>query len=234
MRSLFISSSFWYNLAGKHLNFKSKSMKKISYLLALTVVVLIFSGCGKKAADNAEPEKNKVTEEESTGSKVISSIKEAMGLGQKMECVYTTDISGKTIQAITQVDGKNFKSSSEIDGRKMYSLMKDDVMYTWGEGVPMASKLELSCMKDLEKDMPKTEGKESTPSSFEDPEESFDDATNVVCKPIDSVDLSLPSDVQFQDMCEMMKGFTKSFSGQGNDSKIPGGAGIPNMPPANN
>jgi len=209
-------------------------MKKISYLLLLTAVVLIFSGCGKKSETNQTGELGQVGEEESTGSKVINSIKDAMNLGQKMECVYTTDINGKTIQAITQVDGKNFKSSSEVDGRKMYSLMKDEVMYTWGEGIPMASKLALSCMKDLEKDLPKAEEEKPPVGNFDNPEEAFDDATNVVCKPIALVELSVPTDIQFQDMCEMMKGFSKSFSGQANNIEIPGGASIPDVPMTNN
>jgi hypothetical protein len=157
-----------------------------------------------------------------------------MGLGQKMECIYTTNINGEIIQAITQVDGKNFKSSSEIDGRKMYSLMKDEVMYTWGEGIPMPSKLAMSCMQELEKDMPKTEGEELPAGNFKNPEESFDNATNVVCKPIALVDLSIPSDIQFQDMCEMMKGMMQGLK----DMKIPSGANfpanIPGMPAVNN
>jgi hypothetical protein len=209
-------------------------MKKINYLLALSAVVLVFSGCGLKPDANKAGESNKVNEEASTGSKVISSIKEAMGLGQKMECIYTTNINGEIIQAITQVDGKNFKSSSEIDGRKMYSLMKDEVMYTWGEGIPTPSKLALSCMQELEKDIPKTEGAEPSTDNFKNPEESFDDATNVVCKPIASLDLSIPSDVQFQDMCEMMKGMMQGLK----DMKVPSGVNIPTnipgMPAANN
>lgn len=191
-------------------------MKRISYLLILMVVILVFSGCGKKSEIGQGEESSQLSKEKSVGVKVVNSIKDVMGLGQKMECTYTTDINGKTTPVITQLDGKNFKSSSEIDGKKMFSLMKDEVMYTWGEGIPMASKFKLSCMKDLEKDMPKAEGEESQLDNFKNPEKSFDDATNVACKPIASVDLSTPDDIQFQDMCEMLKGFS--------NMKIPGGS----------
>jgi len=115
-----------------------------------------------------------------------------------------------------QTDGKNFKSSSEIDGKKMYSVMKDEVSYTWGEGIPMASKLAMSCVKDL----PKIEGQKGA-DPIQDPKDAFDGATNVVCNPVASVDVSVPSDVQFQDMCEMMKGAMKN---------IPEGTNLPNIP----
>jgi len=187
-------------------------------LLGVVVIgaVFVLSGCGKPAAvDQGTAQKQTQGNEEKKAGSVINSIKDAMSSGKKMECVYTTKIDGKEIKATMQTDGKNFKSSSEIDGRKMYSVMKDEVAYTWGEGIPMASKLSMNCIKDL----PKTEGQETT-APVQDPQEAFNGATNVVCNPVASVDVSVPSDVQFQDMCEMMKGLTKN---------IPGGTTLPDM-----
>jgi cell surface protein SprA len=92
---------------------------------------------------------------------------------------------------VMETDGKNFKSTSELDGKKMYSVMKDEVSYTWGEGVPMAGKLALNCIKDL----PQGKGNEAK-SQVQDSEESFEKATNVVCKPVSTVDISIPSNIQ--------------------------------------
>lgn len=206
-------------------------MQKILLGTLVIVFALTLSACGNKV-QNQEQEKNQVQEQKTENSGgVISSIKEAMGLGKKMECTYTNKIGDQEVTAITWVDGKNFKSSSEIDGRKMYSVMKDETMYTWGEGVPVASMLKLSCMQELEKDLPKTEGQEAK-SSVKDPGEAFEDATNVSCKPVASVDISVPSDVQFTDQCEMIKGLTNKLK----DMKVPGDAGngaginMPNIP----
>lgn len=191
-------------------------MKKTKIIL-FAVGLFLLAGCGNKPQDTSgAAEKNK-TEKEDSGGGIVSSIKDAMNLGKNMECVYTTEVDGKEIKSVMQTDGKNFKSTSEIDGKKMYSIMKDEVSYTWGEGVPVASKLAMSCMKELEKDMPKTEGEAS---KIQDPKEAFDEASDVSCKPISSIDLNIPTDVEFQDMCEMMKGMANSFK----DMKLPAGA----------
>lgn len=188
-------------------------MKKTKIIL-FAAGLLLLAGCGNKPQDNSGTvEKNK-TEKEDSGGGIVSSIKDAMNLGKNMECVYTTEVDGKEIKSVMQTDGKNFKSTSEIDGKKMYSIMKDEVLYSWGEEMPMASKIEMSCIKELEKGMPKKEGEES---KIKDPMEAFDEATDVSCKPTASVDLSIPTDVQFQDMCEMMKGMANSFK----DMKLP-------------
>ena len=195
-------------------------------LLGVVIIgaAIVLSGCAKPGAVSQDNAQNQAQQNESSKSSVITSIKEAMGLGKKMKCVYTTKIDGKESETVMQTDGKNFKSSSELDGRKMYSVMKDEVSYAWGEGIPMASKLSMSCIKDL----PKPEGQESN-SPLEDmknPEKAFDGATNVVCNPVDSVDISVPSNIQFQDMCEMIKGVTNNLK----DMKVPAGANVPNIP----
>jgi hypothetical protein len=212
-------------------------MKKLRLGLIIFSAALILSGCGNKLPENSPGKVAQLgeqpKEESSAGVQVINSLREAMGLGKKMECVYTTEINGQTIQSVTQMEGKNFKSSSEIEGKKMYSLMKDEVMYTWGEGIPMPSKLELSCMKELEKDLPKTEGENSQAKGFQNPEDSFDKAQNVSCKPVVTVDLSLPSDVQFSDMCEMLKGMMKNLKDMKVPTEVKGPPNLPEAPGAN-
>lgn len=194
-------------------------MKKALLGIVVIGAVFVLSGCGKPAAvdQNTAQKQTQGNEAKKDGS-IISSIKDALNSGKKMECTYTTKIGDKEVKATMQTDGKNFKSSSEIDGRKMYSVMKDEVAYTWGDGIPMASKLEMSCMKDL----PQAASGDGSAPSTQDPEKSFDDATNVVCNPIASVDVSVPSDVKFQDMCEMMKGIQ--------NMQVPAGVNMPNIP----
>ena len=197
-------------------------MKKTLLNVAVIGAAIVLAGCAKPGAVDQNTAQNQ--QGGSAKNSVINSIKDAIGLGTKMECTYTTNINGKEIKAVMQTDGKNFKSSSEIDGRKMYSVMKDNVSYAWGEGIPMASKLSLDCIKDL----PKPEGQESNPQveDMQNPEKAFDGATNVVCNPIASVDISVPNNIQFQDICEMMKG----FANMAKNMKLPAGANMPNIP----
>jgi len=139
-----------------------------------------------------------------------------------MECTYTENVDGKETKSVTQVDGKNFKSISEVNGKKMYSMMKDEIMYTWIEGTAMANKIALSCLKDLQKNLPQGQ----VASAPQDPEKAFDSATNVSCKPLDSIDISVPSDINFVDQCEQMKNLSKQLK----DIKIPAGVQVPNIP----
>ena len=194
-------------------------MKKTLLGVVVIGAVFVLSGCGKPAVvDQGTVQKQTQGNEEKKAGSVMSSIKDALSSGKKMECTYTTKIGDKEMKATMQTDGKNFKSSSELDGKKMYSVMKDEVAYTWGEGIPMASKLEMSCIKNL----PQAANGDGSAPSAQDPEKAFDGATNVVCNPVASVDVSVPSDVQFQDMCEMMKGIQ--------NMKVPAGVNVPNMP----
>ncbi len=201
-------------------------MKKILLGSLVIFFALTLSACGNKNQNQGE-EKGQVQnqEQKKEDGGIISSIADAMKLGKKMECVYTNNINGKEVKATTWVDGKNFKSSSEIDGRVMYSLLKDEVMYSWGEGIPMASKLALDCVKDLNKNLPEAQQDQKN-KEMANPEESFQNAANVSCKPVASVDLSVPADIKFEDQCEMMKGVTQNLK----DIKIPAGVNVPNIP----
>ena len=192
-------------------------MKKISLGFLVVAAALVLSGCGNQAAQNQETNQNATKSNESKTDSAISSIKDALKSGKKMECAYTTKIGDKEIKAVMQTDGKNFKSTSEVDGRKINSVMKDEVSYTWGDGVPMAGKLAMSCIKDLPQG-----GNDGAAPQAQDPEKTFEGATNVVCNPVATVDISVPSNVQFQDMCEMMKGVQ--------NMQVPKGVNMPNIP----
>ena len=206
-------------------------MKKIFLGTLVLAFAFTLSACGNKSSNqqssttdnNTSAVAQAPTQVDNGG--VINSIKDAMGLGKKMECTYADNLNGATVTAVTQVDGKNFKSVSDLNGKKVYSVMKDGVMYSWGEisGIP-ATKLDLNCVKDLQKNLPPSQ---QAAAPDQDPLKSFDNATKVSCKPVDSIDISVPTDIQFQDQCEMMKGLTKQLK----DMKVPAGANVPaNIP----
>lgn len=200
-------------------------MKKTLLGVVVIGAVFVLSGCGKPAAVEQntvqkQAPQQKVAEEKSSFSDVM----EAMKSGKKMECVSVTEADGNGIKSTMQFDGKNYKSVTEVDGKKMYSVMKDEVMYTWGEGVPTATKLSANCLKDLPK--LKVEGQEST-VPVQDPEKALENASNLVCKPIASVDVSVPSDVQFQDMCDAMKSMMKNIP---EGTTLPDMSNLPKMP----
>jgi len=208
--------------------------KKISYLFVLIAVVLIFSGCGKKSETGQSGD---LSQGGSTGAKVVSSIKDAMGLGQKMECTYEMGTGQEKVISKVWTEGKKYHGETTIDGKKNYSLFDgSDLMYNWSEGSTTGTKISISCMKEISDSFPKPESAaaENNPASPEDlGDNAFNDAPEANCEPVAAIDFSIPSNVTFTDQCAQlrtqMESIKKMQEGFKN-IKIPEGANIPEIP----
>ncbi|PIP26529.1 MAG: hypothetical protein CO140_04420 [Candidatus Moranbacteria bacterium CG_4_9_14_3_um_filter_40_7] len=212
-------------------------MKKISYLLILTAVVLVFSGCGKKSETGQDGGANRLNKEESAGSKVVNSIKDAMGLSQKMECTYEMEIGKEKFISKVWTEGKKYRGETIVDGKKSYSLFDgEDLMYNWSEENQTGTKISIKCMEGLKDIFPEKEAKREErdlPSVEDLGEDAFDDAPEANCQPVASIDFSLPSGVVFADQCEQMKvqmENIKKMQDNFKDIKIPGGGEMPEIP----
>ena len=89
---------------------------------------LVLAGCGNKAAVNVDgqPEAKSqnvpITTVENGADKnggVVSSIKEAMGMGKMMKCTYETkDASGGAgMEVVSYMNGKKYKSDVTVVGK---------------------------------------------------------------------------------------------------------------------
>jgi hypothetical protein len=209
-------------------------MKKTSYLLVLAAVMLIFSGCGKKSETGQGGDSSQGG---STGAKMVSSIKDAMGLGQKMECTYEMGTGAEKVISKVWTEGKKYRGETTIDGKKNYSLFDgSDLMYNWSEGSATGMKISISCMKEISDSFPKPESAtaENNPASPEDlGDNAFNDVPSANCQPTGSIDFSLPAGITFTDQCAQfktqMEGLKKMQENLPN-IKIPGGANIPKVP----
>jgi len=95
-------------------------MNKIK-IAAVAAGVLLLAGCGNKAADNQSQSQNQAqvqTQAETKKSGVINSIKDAMGFGKKMKCVYKMKIGEETLETVTYVDGKKYMTETLVAGKK--------------------------------------------------------------------------------------------------------------------
>ncbi len=202
--------------------------KKISYLVALIAVVLILSGCWKK------PATNQTAQEESTGAKVVNSIKDAMGLGQKMECAYEMGIGADKFVSKVWTEGKKYRGETVISGQKNLSLFDgEDLMYNWVEGSVAGTKISVKCMKEIGDSFSKPTEDKATPS--EDlGENAFDDVPEANCQPVSAIDFSVPSEITFTDQCAQLKTQMESIKKmQENLPKninLPEGTNVPEMP----
>ncbi len=214
-------------------------MKKILIIASLVLAIGIFSGCGKKASETQSQDSKAGGNSESQGG-VISSIKEAMGLGKAMECTYSYKAGEQTFTSKMFVEGKKYKSENEIMGKKQISIFDGETMYNWSDVDKKGFKWTKSCMEELNKSYTKDDKEEKddiaeVPAGdiTKDAEEAFKDALDTKCVSASSIDFTIPSDITFADQCEVMKEQMKKMEDMKNnlptDVKIPEGMNIPNQ-----
>lgn len=192
--------------------------------------ILLLAGCENKPADKAgevgaENKSGVTTETKAEKGGVISSIKDAMGLGKAMKCAYKFKGGNGNIESIAYVDGKKYKAESTVMGKKQLVIFDETAMYSWAEGEKTGMKMEKTCMEEMNKNLPKGDTA-GTPSAKTD-EEFFNDATDVSCVPYSGADFSVPTDITFTDQCEFLRGMMKNIPAGAN---IPAGVNIPKLP----
>ena len=191
-------------------------MKKVLMIIVPIILVAIAAGIylTKKDAPVAT-EKGNV--EKNVGSKtesVIGSLKDAVGLGKKMECVYKEGES----EVKTYIDGMKSKSVIASKEGEMISIFDGNDFYGWNVKTKEGYVMKKTCMEELAKNVPKVEGGEnSNPADFETTEDILKDTSMDKCKETGSIDFTIPKDINFVDQCEMMKNLTNSLK----DFKMP-------------
>lgn len=208
-------------------------MSKAKVIL-LVAGILLLAGCGNKAVDKSSELK---AENKSGGSGMISSIKDAMGLGKTMRCTYRIQDQNGQSEVVTYVDGKKYATEMNIVGNKQRMVYNEEAMYSWQEGQKQGMKMTNDCMKEMNADMPEDEADEVDMPKELDIENAFDQAMDVKCEEVSSADFSIPANVEFGDQCEMMRNMMKNIpqgagaqNGAGMPGGIPGGMNIPQIP----
>ena len=196
-------------------------MKKTLLGVVIVGAAFILSGCGKPAATDQNTVQNPAQQ---SGS-VISSIKDAMGLGTKMKCEYSMGTGADAVKSTAYVEGKKFKSVGTFNGMVSNTIFDGETMYNWQEGQTTGFKMTMTCVNNLKASLP--QNNPSAPAGVKSPEDQFKDATSTSCSPSsESVDFSAPSNVTFTDQCELMN---KSLEMMKN-AKLPAGVNMPNVP----
>ncbi len=177
-------------------------MKKTIFLLLAIPGIALIAGCAQK--QNSQNSNKQENQPEQTSERAASSIMEAVNSEKKMVCTYDTKLEDESFASKSYIDGKKFKIESEIDGKKDYTLFDGDTVYSWTESDKEGTKMSDSCMKDL-KSLSGDTGEFTEEESLASPEETFKDASNIKCEETPEIDLSVPSDVTFEDECQIMK-----------------------------
>ncbi|HRY82951.1 MAG TPA: hypothetical protein P5232_04630 [Candidatus Moranbacteria bacterium] len=202
-------------------------MKKMK-IAVLAAGILLLAGCGNKVANNftgsAVENKNGAGVETSG---VISSIKDAMGLGKAMKCEYRFKGEGGDITSTAYVNGKKYKAESTVMGKKQIVIFDETAMYSWAEGEKTGMKMAKTCMEEMEKNIPKAQGGQEPIADSISDEEFFENSTDVSCLPYSGTDFSIPKDIVFTDQCQMLKDMMKNIPAGIN---MPKGVNIPQLP----
>jgi hypothetical protein len=158
-------------------------MKKILQIIATGGLVLLLSACGcqkKTAQETGGPQTAAPSEAPASQpeSGIISSIKDAMGLGKKMECTYKIKMGDGTLESKTYVEGKKYKGTTVIEGKTQNSVFDGKVMYIWAEGEKTGMKFDVECMEGLQTETPPSDEAPTPPQYSKEPED-FEDAMDV-------------------------------------------------------
>ncbi len=193
-------------------------MKKTKVVL-LAVGILLLAGCGNQVEKNQNENKgeaqNQEREQEQNRNGIVGSIKDAMGLGKTMRCTYRIKNQDGEMEVVTYVDGGKYATEMNIAGNKQRMVYNEEAMYTWQEGQKQGMKMTKACTEELNKDLPES-NESDVPEEDVTGEKFFEDAMDVKCEEFSNADFSVPTNVEFSDQCEMLKGIMKN---------IPGGAG---------
>ena len=158
---------------------------------------------------------------------MIGSIKEAMGLGNPMQCTYTTPAEQGGVTAKMYVAGKKFKTEAVVGGMTTQALFDGETQYVWTSGSTQGMKMSQSCLESFKSVPTDQAAKDAAPRDYQ---QSFDAAQNVQCEPVETdmtLIFSVPKEVTFSDQCAMMEE-SKKMMEQYKD-KMP--AGLPSGMP---
>lgn len=192
-------------------------MKKILIGCIAIFAIFVFAGCSKIATKTDETKTTSQQDEKvAANGGIINSLKDAMGLGQKMDCTYKTKLDDEVYESRAIVQGEKYKTIENYDGKKMISIFDGKVAYTWTEGENKGSKFEINCMEELFKDDTDTDSSSGDKEEFKDiikDEEDFEDTTDTKCVPTNE-SLEIPKDIIFEDACVELKEQLESLKKQ--------------------
>lgn len=208
-------------------------MKKMK-IAALMFGALLLAGCGNQAVEknenkNKQETQNQEREQERNQNGIISSIKDAMNSGKEMKCTYRIKAGQDEIETVSYVKGNKYRTETNMNGMVQKMIYVDDTMYSWSGKDKKGLKMTKACTDELAGDVSEN-SKEDVPEEMNfSAENNFKDAVDVKCEAVSGTDFEVPSDVQFEDQCEMMRNMTQSMKGLQNGAGM--GAGMPKLTP---
>ena len=192
--------------------------KKIFVIACLVMMATAFSGCdllggdkGQETAKESETEQNKENNNKDNNEEesFFGSMQDLLARGKSVKCTYK-NVGGEDGEAtgVFYVAGDKMRSEMDIiekeTGKEMEvnSIIIGDWMYTWNNFLPEGTKMNMKEMQD-----------ETSENYSQDETNKMKEEVDYKCRPWipDDSKFIVPTDVEFRDMTEMMKGFQETM-----------------------
>lgn len=181
-------------------------------LVLILVTSILLAGCGKQNAGEPASQRGEAGEKSIAGS-----IKDILGMGQSLKCVWNQPQDDKEVKGTMYVSDKKFRQMvnfpQEDKNIEINTISDGEYIYTWGgfSGNNQGTKFKI---EELNKITP-------PPVADEKPAENVDleKKLDYKCSPW-SADQSMftpPSDVNFVDQMELMNKATEQLKNAGSD-----------------
>lgn len=184
-------------------------MKKLITLLLIILIFSIMSGNSWSCSSAEEEVQTSPTPTPTQTKEVIfTNLGDALGSKNSLKCTYQYEDQESSYQGTIYMKDDKFRTNMDIGDKKINSLYDGKVYYSWIDGEAQGFKMDADCLEEVSKEDVKTEEFDPKESFFS--VKDFDSTFEVQCEKAD-FDLGLPKDVEFQDMCEILRNLIKAF-----------------------
>ncbi len=178
-------------------------------ILPIMASVIFLGGCGN--GDQTSPtsgENQTAPAKDDQAGAIVSSLKEMVGMGKKMMCISTVDGT----ETKTYIEGKKYKATITSNEIKMMSVFDGETFYSWDSKTKAGTKMTMTCMEELGKNMPKTATGVNENSEVASTDKLIENEDGKNCSETsEAVDFTIPTDVNFADQCLMMQNMIKNM-----------------------
>ena len=190
-------------------------MKPITTLSLILVSSLIFSACGNSATNTSNTTSNTSASKQQQSSP--KSLRDLLSLGVAQKCTWTSTQDGKESSGEVVVNGSKFKQTFSYKDPENGSVTENAIsdgqwIYTWNNINPgVGTKINLSSFNQTPSEGPSQDSPVTTESKDDF---DFDNQIDYKCSPttITDSDFTLPSNIKFTDLTQMMQDLQKEFT----------------------
>jgi major membrane immunogen (membrane-anchored lipoprotein) len=189
-------------------------MKKLLIVPLLVMISLLLTACTSKTTEKGTSTDNKdeatATTQNDGEENIKGSILDLAKMGKNVKCTYKFDNEEAAMEGTVYVSGSKTRSDIKIkisDGTENDSttITDGEWMYMWSTAAEQGTKMNIKDMEQMAEKY-KTEG-----DAEEDSNNQYKNQTQDVdykCRPwvVDNSKFNIPTNIEFIDMNEMMKG----------------------------